>query len=62
MASSEGDQLLKGAFHAILDKIEADILQIAKSGMGYESSHISDTFFRKIPDINASFAPNDVNV
>ena len=30
MANSEGDQLLAGAFHAIMDKIEADILQIAK--------------------------------
>ena len=30
MASSEGDQLLAGAFHAILDKIKADILQITK--------------------------------
>ena len=30
MASPEGEQLLVGAFHAIMDKIEADILQIAK--------------------------------
>ena len=30
MASSEGDQLLARAFHAIMDKIEADILQTAK--------------------------------
>ena len=30
MASSEGDQLLAGAFHAIMGKIEAGILQIAK--------------------------------
>ena len=30
MISSEGDQLLTGAFHAIMEKIEADILQIAK--------------------------------
>ena len=29
MASSEGDQLLAGAFHAVMDKTEADILQIA---------------------------------
>ena len=28
MTSSEGDQLLLGAFHAILDKIQAGILQI----------------------------------
>ena len=30
MASSEGGQLLAGAFHFIMDKIEPDILQIAK--------------------------------
>ena len=30
MASPEGEQLLVGVFHAIMDKIEADILQIAK--------------------------------
>ena len=30
MASSEGDQRLAVAFHAIIDKIEADILQTAK--------------------------------
>ena len=30
MASSEGDQLLAGDFNAIMVKIEAGILQIAK--------------------------------
>ena len=30
MASSEGDQLLAGPFHAIMGKIGAGILQIAK--------------------------------
>ena len=30
MASSEGDKVLVGAFHAVMDKIEAGILQIAK--------------------------------
>lgn len=30
MTSPEGDQLLAGAPHAIMDKIEADILHIAK--------------------------------
>ena len=30
MARSEGDQLFAGAFHAIMGKIEAGILQIAK--------------------------------
>ena len=32
VASSEGDQLLAEAFHAIMDEIEADILRIAKKG------------------------------
>ena len=30
MASSEGDQLLAGGFHAVMGKIDAGILQIAK--------------------------------
>ena len=30
MVNSEGDQLLAGALHAIMEKIEADTLQIAK--------------------------------
>ena len=30
MDSSEGYQLLAGAFHVITDKMEADILEIAK--------------------------------
>ena len=30
MARSEGDQLLTGAFHATMEKTQADILQIAK--------------------------------
>ena len=30
MASSEEEQLLAGAFHVIMNKIEADILQTAK--------------------------------
>ena len=30
MASSEGNQVPSGASHVIMDKIEADILQIAK--------------------------------
>ena len=44
MVSSEGDQPLARAFHAIMDKIEADMLQIAKNGIGNESSYIKDTF------------------
>ena len=30
MARSEGDQVLAGVFHAVMEKKEADILQIAK--------------------------------
>ena len=57
MASSEGDQLLVGSFHAIMDKIEADILQIAKT-WNWKSILIHQGYFsRKIQAINASFAP-----
>ena len=31
MTSSAGNELLAGSFHAIMDKIEADILQIANT-------------------------------
>ena len=58
--SSEGDQLLAGAFHAIIDKIEADILQ--RSGIKNKSSYIKNTFFRKMPAINDSFAPKSVRL
>ena len=44
MASSEGDQLLVGTFHPIMDKIEADVLQIAKKWNWNESLYIKDTF------------------
>ena len=30
IAGSEGNQLVVGAFHVLMDKIEADMLQIAK--------------------------------
>ena len=57
MASSEGDQLLVGSFHAIMDKTEADILQIAKT-WNWKSILIHQGYFsRKIQAINASFAP-----
>ena len=42
--NSKGDQPLAGAFHAIMDKIEADILQIAEKWSWNESSYIKDTF------------------
>ena len=66
MASCEWDQLLAGAFHAIFDKIEADVLfliyKLERSGIGNESLYTEDTFSRKIPDIDASFAPNDEDI
>ena len=46
MASSEGDQLLAGTFHAIIDQIEANkiYLKLQRSGIGNESSCIKHTF------------------
>ena len=46
MASSEGDQLLTGAFHAIIDQMEANkiYLKLQRSGIGNESSCIKHTF------------------
>ena len=55
MASSEGDQLLKGAFHAILDKIEADILQIAKKWNGLWIFTHQRYFFQKNPWYKCQF-------
>ena len=58
MAISKGDQLLAADFHALMDKIAADILQIAKKwNWKLTFTHQEYFFFRKIPAINASFAP-----
>ena len=58
MASSEGDQLLARAFLTIMEKIETDTLQITKK-WNWKSIFIHQGyFFRKVPVINASFAPN----
>ena len=46
MTSSEGDQLLAGAFHTIMDKIEADIHQIAKMKLKM-NFHTSRILFQK---------------
>ena len=56
MASSEGDQLLAGAFPAIVGKIEAGILQIAKNWNWKWIFMCQGYIFRKIPAVNASFA------
>ena len=37
-------------------------LKLQRSKTGNESSHIKDIFLRKIPDINASFAPNNADI
>ena len=42
--SSDGDQLLAGAFRAIIDKIEALYFKLQRSGIENESSHIKHTF------------------
>ena len=47
MASSEGDQLLAGAFHAIVGKIEAGILQVAKELESEINFHVSRILFQK---------------
>ena len=49
MSCTKGNQLLEGDLHAIMDKIEADILQITKR-----------SFNRKIPATNGSSAPKPV--
>ena len=55
MASSEGNQLLAGAFHA------TDILQITKK-WNWKCIFIHQGyFFRKIPAINAKFAPKCIH-
>ena len=57
IASYERGQLLAGASSAIMQKIEADILQIANKGHGKLIFIRQGCFFRKILAINASFAP-----
>ena len=57
MASSQGDQLHEGAFHAIMGKIEAGLLQIAKKWNWKWIFMYQGYFFRKIPAANASFTP-----
>ena len=44
MASSERDQPLAGAFYAIMDKTEADILDRQRSRIENELSCIKDSF------------------
>ena len=61
MTSSKRDQLLARAFHAIMGKTEADILQIARN-WNWKCIFIHQRyFFRKIPAINVSFASKYVH-
>ena len=57
MAKSEGDQLLAGASHAIMDKRGVDILQIPKKWNSKSVFIHQVHFFRKIQAINVSFVP-----
>ena len=60
MTNSEGIHLLARTFHAIMYKIKTDILQIAeKWNLKWIFIH-QGYFFREIPAINVSFAPNYV--
>ena len=59
MASSEGDQLLAGAFHAIVDKIETDILQIVKKWNWIWIFTHQGYFFRNISAMKCQFCTND---
>ena len=59
MASSEGDQLLAGAFHAIVDKIETDILQIVKKWNWISIFTHQGYFFRNISAMKCQFCTND---
>ena len=62
MASSEGDQPLPRAFHAIMDKIEVDILQIEKKWNCKSIFTHQGYFLRKIPTRNAIFVPRYVQL
>ena len=61
MASSEGNQQLAKAFHAIMDKTETDILQIAKKWNWKWIITHQAYFFRKIPAIYVSYVPRLVS-
>ena len=62
MASSEGDQALTGAFHAIMEKTEDDMLQIVKKWNWKWIFIHQGYFFTKVPTINSNFAPKHVHL
>ena len=62
MASAERDRSLARAFHAIMDKLEADILWLAKK-WNWKLIFINQgCIFRKITAINARFVPKYVHL
>ena len=44
MALSEGNQLFAGDFHALMDEMNAGMLQFTRNGTGNRFSNIKDTF------------------
>ena len=62
IASSEGSHLVAGAFHVIMDKIEADILQIAKKWNWKWIVRHQAYFSERYPAMNSSFAPKYVHL
>ena len=62
MANSEGDQALTGAFHAIVEKTEDDMLQIVKKWNWKWIFIHQGYFFTKVPTINSNFAPKHVHL
>ena len=55
MPSADEDLLLSRAFHAIIDKIEAYILQISKKWNWIKTFIHQGYYFRKIPAIKCQF-------
>lgn len=58
VACTKGDQLLEGSFHSILDKIEANMLQITENWNWNKSPNVKDilkeTFQLRIPALHQS--------
>ena len=62
MVCTKRNQLFEGNLHAILDKIEADILQITKEWNRKWIVLHQGSFNRKIPATNGSSAPKYVHL
>ena len=61
-AWTKGNKLLQIYLHAILDKVEADILQIIKEWNRKRIVLQQGSFNRNIPDTNGSSAPQYVHL